>query len=1038
MFAPQLDEEEIFHVARRMTPGESRGSYVREVAGNDKRLVARVEALLRIHDEDHDFLEPTATGSPTVADVPMIEGPGQSVGPYELREIIGEGGFGVVFLAEQQQAIRRQVALKVIKPGMDTRQVIARFEAERQALALMEHPNIARVLDGGQTASGRPFFVMELVRGNTITDYCDNHHLTVRQRLELFLHVCHAVQHAHQKGIIHRDVKPSNVLVTLHDGMPVVKVIDFGVAKAMGQQLTDKSLLTNTAHMIGTPLYMSPEQAEMSGLDIDTRADIYALGVLLYELLTGTTPFERERIKNASYDEIRRIIREEEPAKPSTRISTVGAAASTLSSKRQSDPVRLRRLLRGELDWIVMKCLEKDRTRRYDTAGALARDIQRHLSNEPVEAGPPSTTYRLRKLVRKHWRLLAVAGAFALLLAIGSGVSIALAVWARRAEKSAEDRLAQVEKGIDILTSVFEKLDPRAEERENRPLRALLGDQLSRAADQLEEEAVGDPILVAGLQNKLGMSLLRLGSPDRAIPLLARSRATRAAILGPEHDDTLDAANNLARAYQDAGKPDQALPLFEELWQMRKAQFGPDHPETLVSLNNLALGYHSFGMPGKALPLLEESLRIRKAAFAADHPSILTAMNNLAAVYADAQQLDEAIRLHEETLNLRRARLGAEHSDTLNSMSNLANAYKTAGRLQQALPLFEETLTLQRKTLATDHPDTLTTMTNLATGYRADGQVDKAIPLQEEAHKLWSARMGPHHPSTITSMNNLAVSYSAAGQPDRAIPLLEEALKLRSAQSSADHPSTLNNLNNLATAYQAARQLDKAIPLLEQSLKLRRARFGADHIQTFVGMTNLAAGYEAAGKLELAAPLFEQAAAGMERRGFRHQHAAPIVNNFAGCLERMREFDKAETWRRKMVAAVREESGADSVAYAAQLALLASNLVNQRKWDEAETLGREALATLEKKAADAWTTFHARAVLGGAALGQRKYSDAEPLLLQGYEGMKAREAKMPKNEASRLTQALEQLVNLYDAIGNAEEAAKWRQELETRNARQNR
>jgi tetratricopeptide (TPR) repeat protein len=336
-------------------------------------------------------------------------------------EQIGEGGFGVVFMAEQQEPIRRKVALKVLKPGMDTRQVVVRFEAERQALALMDHPHIAHVFDGGETATGRPYFVMELVRGIPITDFCDQNCLSIRERLELFVNVCQAVQHAHQKGIIHRDIKPSNVMVTLHDGTPVVKVIDFGIAKATGQQLTDKTLFTHFAQMIGTPLYMSPEQAGMSGLDVDTRSDIYSLGVLLYELLTGTTPFDRGRLREADYDEVRRIIREEEPARPSTRISTLGQAAATISTQRQSEPKRLSQLFRGELDWIVMKALEKDRNRRYETSSALAADVQCYLHDEVVAARPPSLGYRLRKAARRHRLGLAVAGLILFFIALLAG-----------------------------------------------------------------------------------------------------------------------------------------------------------------------------------------------------------------------------------------------------------------------------------------------------------------------------------------------------------------------------------------------------------------------------------------------------------------------------------------------------------------------------------------------------------------------------------------------------------------------------------------
>jgi serine/threonine protein kinase len=366
------------------------------------------------------------------------EGRGTVIGPYKLMEQIGEGGMGLVFVAEQQHPVRRKVALKVIKPGMDTRQVVARFEAERQALALMDHPNIAQVHDGGETSTGRPYFVMELVKGVPITAYCDQNQAPVRDRLELFVDVCQAVQHAHQKGIIHRDLKPSNVLVMSNDGRPLVKVIDFGVAKAIGQQLTEKTIYTQAAQPIGTPLYMSPEQAGKSGLDVDTRSDIYALGVLLYELLTGTTPFDKERLRGADFDEIRRIIREEEPPKPSTRLSTLGQAATTISTQRNCDPKRLSQLVRGELDWIVMKALEKDRNRRYDTASAFAADVQHYLADEPVLAGPPSTTYRLRKFLRRNRVALTVS----LLVLALCGAAVGSALRVRQVEREAVAELA--------------------------------------------------------------------------------------------------------------------------------------------------------------------------------------------------------------------------------------------------------------------------------------------------------------------------------------------------------------------------------------------------------------------------------------------------------------------------------------------------------------------------------------------------------------------------------------------------------------------
>jgi WD40 repeat protein/serine/threonine protein kinase len=414
--------------------------FVREAAAGDPLLMQRVDALLKAHGESNYMLDRARL--PPTGDIPQpTEGPGTMIGPYKLLEQIGEGGMGLVFMAEQSQPVRRKVALKVLKAGMDTRQVVARFEAERQALALMDHPNIARVFDGGGTEAGRPYFVMELVKGVPITEFCDQNHLTPRQRLELFIPVCQAVQHAHQKGIIHRDLKPSNVLVSRHDTTPAVKVIDFGVAKALGQTLTDKTLFTGIAQMVGTPLYMSPEQAGMSDLDVDTRSDIYSLGVLLYELLTGSTPFTKERFKQAGYDEIRRIIREEEPPRPSTRLSESKDTLPSISAQRQTEPAKLTRLVRGELDWIVMKALEKDRNRRYETANGFAIDVQRYLADEPVLACPPSAAYRLRKFVRRN-RGPVLAATVIVLLLIGGivGTTLGLLQAQESAVKAGQDR----------------------------------------------------------------------------------------------------------------------------------------------------------------------------------------------------------------------------------------------------------------------------------------------------------------------------------------------------------------------------------------------------------------------------------------------------------------------------------------------------------------------------------------------------------------------------------------------------------------------
>jgi serine/threonine protein kinase/tetratricopeptide (TPR) repeat protein len=438
-------EESLFDAARTLPP-EQRAAYVEQQCGADVALRDRVASLLKAFEQSGGFLEtPPAAGGPARTIrvvVPPTENPGDIIGRYKIREKLGEGGCGVVYVAEQSEPVRRRVALKVIKLGMDTRTVIARFEAERQALALMDHPNIAKVLDAGTTDSGRPYFVMELVRGIKITEYCDQNHLETADRIRLFTQVCHAVQHAHQKGIIHRDIKPSNILVTLHDGVPVPKVIDFGIAKATEGRLTNETVYTQLYEFIGTPAYISPEQAEMSGLDIDTRTDIYSLGVLLYELLTGKTPFDSQELINSGLDQMRRTIREDEPMAPSTRLNAMLAADLTTTAKRRRvEAPRLVHFIKGDLDWIVMKALEKDRTRRFDTPNALAADLRRFLSNEPVEARPPSNVYRFQKLVRRN--KMAFAATFGIGAALVLGMAVSLNLYVR--EKSALRRAIQAE-----------------------------------------------------------------------------------------------------------------------------------------------------------------------------------------------------------------------------------------------------------------------------------------------------------------------------------------------------------------------------------------------------------------------------------------------------------------------------------------------------------------------------------------------------------------------------------------------------------------
>ncbi len=806
------------------------------------------------------------------------EGPGTVIGPYQLTEQIGEGGFGVVFRAQQRQPIRREVAFKTIKPGMDTRQVVARFETERQALALMEHPHIARVLDGGVTSTGRPYFVMELVPGIPITQYCDEHQLTPRERLALFVPVCQAVQHAHQKGIIHRDLKPSNVLVAEQDGIPVPKVIDFGVAKALGSaeggQL-ERSLATGLGRIIGTLEYMSPEQAEFHSSDVDTRADIYSLGVLLYELLTGTTPLTKDRLKQAAVTELLRVIREEEPPRPSTRLADSKDMLASVSAQRNLEPARLTRTIRGELDWIVMKCLEKDRNRRYATANALASDIQRYLHDEPVEASPPSAYYQLRKFLRRNRGPALVAGLLLLMLLGGTtGTTIGMiraeqqrqraedaANAERQAKVDAEQRLTQLRNVNEILASIFRNLDPMTEEKENKPLVALIGEQLDEAARQLEGEAVGDPITVAKLQKTLAQALLGLGYPQKAIPLLDQARKTLALQENPDNLDTLLAMYELAEAYRKVGKPELAIPILQETFQRASKEFGPQHKNSISCRNHLAFALQETGKTAEAIAIFEDTL----------------------------QQFTRV--------------LGQNHERTLDAMNSLALAYDLAGQEDLAIPLYERALGVVKEKFGADHPATISVIANLASAYQKAGKLDQSISMFEVAAKLFTRKLGDRHPRTLATMSNLASAYSEAGQTERAISLFEETLRLNKERLGPSHPSVYTTMWNLANALNARGTTDRQ-------------------------------------DAELA--MYEQAAAGIERLDFRHEYADSILRDLSLAYEKRNEHDHAEVWWRKRLQVVENKFGTRSAEYASALLSLGTSLVTQRKWAEAEALLKKA------------------------------------------------------------------------------------------------
>jgi serine/threonine protein kinase/tetratricopeptide (TPR) repeat protein len=968
MTEPPLPEESIFAQALEITSAAERAAFLDRACGHDQALRAAVEALLRTEERSGDLLD-LPENVPFTTDLPAREGSGTFIGPYKLLEPIGEGGMGTVWMAEQTDPIQRRVAVKVVKEGMDSRQVLARFEAERQALAVMEHPHIAKVLDAGKTSSGRPYFVMELVKGKPITNYCDEKCLGVQERLVLFGDVCRAVQHAHQKGIIHRDLKPSNVLVAPYDGKPVVKVIDFGVAKATGQRLTDKTLFTGFGALVGTPEYMSPEQAEINNQDVDTRSDIYSLGVLLYELLTGSTPLTRKRIKEAAILEVLRVIREEEPPRPSTRLSESKDSLPSISAQRQTEPAKLTKLVRGELDWIVMKALEKDRNRRYETANGFAADVERYLADEPVQACPPSAWYRFRKFARRNRAALATASVVAASLIAGvvglatvAGVQVRANVALRKASAATEKALIetkeakqatevalgqseelrrQAEAVSQFLVEAFRSPDPSQDGRQVK-----VADVLDRASARLDQEFAGSQATKGALLQALGLTFRGLGLYDRAVSLLTRALAVRESALRPDHPDTLKSRYDLAGAYQSAGRLPEAIALHEATLKLREAKLGHDHPDTLKSRNNLANNYYLAG------------------------------------------RFSEAIALHEGTLKLREAKLGPDHDDTLTSRINLANAYSTAGRLSEAIALHEAVRNLMEARLGLDHPDTLNSRTNLAVAYQDSGRTSEAIALHEATLKRLEAKLGPDHPFTLHARNDLADAWKDAGRFSEAIALHQSTLKLREARLGPDHPDTLISRSALALAYQDAGRTSEAIALGEATVNLCEAKLGPDHIITLTSRTYLAAAYGQAGRSA-----------------------------------------EAEGLHRDVLARLRKTVTPDGPVLADQIARLGGFLLNQSRWSEAEPLLREDLAIYTKATPDDWKRYEAMSLLGGALLGQGRHAEAEPLLVQGYEGMKARGARITVPDRSLLREAAERVVRLYEGWSKAEQARAWKAKL---------
>ena len=1106
MSAQQLNAEHIFSTAREKTDPKERAGYLDGACGNNVGVRAKVEALLAADAEAGSFLRTGIEGSrdqgieddldatiPQGSDIQPSkpnETPGTLIGRYKLLQQIGEGGFGSVWMAEQREPVKRRVALKIIKLGMDTKQTLARFEAERQALAMMDHPNIAKVLDAGSTDAGRPYFVMEYVKGIGILEYCDTEKLDTPTRLDLFAKICHAIQHAHQKGIIHRDIKPSNVMITLHDGVPVPKVIDFGIAKATNAELTEKTLFTQHRQMIGTPAYMSPEQAEMSGLDIDTRSDIYSLGVLLYELLTGTTPFDSKELMSKGFAEMVRIIREDEPHKPSTRVSSLlseprtqvrglhesevqaagpsepraqasGSSAKTerrsavdIARQRRVDPQSLSRQLRGDLDWIVMKCLEKDRSRRYDTANGLAADIKRHLDDEPVVAGPPGAGYRLRKFVKRNRGQVIAAGVVAAALVLGVAGTTGGMLWAlkekTRADGEAERATLAAASEAEQRT-IAQANEQRAIEEADRAVAAEAGataraKELQQVADFQEEQLSQIDVETMGV--RLRRALIdaapeqRRGDVEKSLTGLNFTNLALGSLEANLFGRTLEAIDTqfedqplvraqllqtMATTLRQLGLLEMATGPQERALAIRRDELGDEHSSTLASISYMGVLLDAQGKLAKAEPYHREALEGYRRVLGDEHPYTLASINNMGTLYVQQGKRAEAEPHLRAALEGRRRVLGDEDPATLSSINNMGSLLQRQGKLAEAELYFREALEGNRRVHGDDHPETLTSLNNMGVLLQARGKLAEAEPYLGEALEDNRRVHGDEHANTLGSISNMGALLQARGKFAEAEPYFREAMEGRRRVLGDHHRDTLVSIGSMGVLLLDQGKLAEAEPYCREALEGFHSFHFDEHPHKLISLSIMGDLLRLQGKLAEAEPYYRQALEGGRRiLGDEHQDTLTYINDMGVLLQARGKLAEAEPYYREGVETARQALGDHPLT-----AMLEQNHADVlRRLMRAEEAVAHARAAVERyRAHSSWNTDaagHAEQVLLDTLVAAGRTGEAIDEFRRGIEQVRDAGPDDDAGLAGRLAQLTFVALESGDAayLADAETAAR--------------